>query len=196
MCGGNKSVALMTKTNTIQMRFGIQGPPRIGWLNDLLTKVERETIVPRPAGAVTRSVGGVVFIADSVHRVPHCDYTPNQDMLDSTDTTVPHLLSVALEDNTIMDVWPDSHRIVREGPPVKAIKTIKAVHICLNKGDALLYRGDLVHANKSSHVHVYLDSPLVKRFANRAWIISQHADTAVVSAIDTTSEPCDCAGSG
>jgi ectoine hydroxylase-related dioxygenase (phytanoyl-CoA dioxygenase family) len=99
---------------------------------------------------------------------------------------VPQLLLVALEDETTMDVWPGSHRLVRGSTDIQ--DPVSVVHVSLNKGDALLFRGDLVHAGSAYtkpnvRIHFYLDSPLVKRVANRTWIISKHAEPGLADMI-------------
>jgi hypothetical protein len=53
--------------------------------------------------------------------------------------------------------------------------------LILQAGDAVLFRGDLVHAGSeyskaNVRLHIYLDSPVVPRDPNRTWIIYKHAD--------------------
>ena len=106
----------------------------------------------------------------------HCDYVPTPELLETTDDTVPLLFFLALEDDTALEVWPGSHRVVRGEHTV-----IHKQQIRLNKGDGVIFRGDLVHAGsayskKNTRIHCYLDHPSVKRDPNRTWIIQKHSD--------------------
>jgi hypothetical protein len=106
----------------------------------------------------------------------HCDYIPTDDLLETTDATVPLLFLIALEDNTYLDVWPTSHLSVRG----ITSGCISRKTLCLNEGDAVLFRGDLVHAGsayteRNLRLHCYLDHVAVKRDPNRTWIIYKHA---------------------
>ena len=172
-----KQATLVYKSNNIKAD---PTPPRTDWLNAVLTKIGKES---------QRNIGGVVLLRSEPccqAQMAHCDYIPKPDMLESTDSTVPQLLLVALEDETTMDVWPGSHRLVRCSTDIQ--DPVSVDHVSLNKGDALLFRGDLVHAGSAYtqsnvRVHFYLDSPLVKRVANRTWIISKHAGPGVADMI-------------
>ena len=175
-----KQATLVYKSNNIKAGPYVPTPPRTDWLNAVLTKIGKES---------QRMIGGVVLLRSEPccqAQMAHCDYIPKPDMLESTDSTVPQLLLVALEDETTMDVWPGSHRLVRGSTDIQ--DPVSVVHVSLNKGDALLFRGDLVHAGSAYtqsnvRVHFYLDSPLVKRVANRTWIISKHAGPGVADMI-------------
>jgi ectoine hydroxylase-related dioxygenase (phytanoyl-CoA dioxygenase family) len=106
----------------------------------------------------------------------HCDYVPTPELLETTDDTVPLLFFLALENDTALEVWPGSHRVVRGEHMV-----IHKQQIRLNKGDGVIFRGDLVHAGsayskKNTRIHCYLDHPSVKRDPNRTWIIQKHSD--------------------
>ncbi len=62
----------------------------------------------------------------------------------------------ALMDGTLLDVWPGAIRF-------DASRSYKPLQIKLNKGDVLIFRGDLVHAGASVgavenvRIHAYLD---------------------------------------
>jgi hypothetical protein len=86
---------------------------------------------------------------------------------------------LALQDNTFLDVWPCSHRLLRSTASTTTSTKFEPTKVVLHKGDALLFRGDLTHAGSAydlsnTRVHVYLDTN-VKRVENRSWIISKHA---------------------
>lgn len=108
----------------------------------------------------------------------HTDYVPTPALLRATDTEMPLLFLLALEDDTHLEVWPQSHLVVqgrRGGPP------IQRATVTLNAGDAIVFRGDLVHAGaaypdrQNMRIHVYLDSSAVPRDPNQTYIIYKHA---------------------
>jgi len=121
----------------------------------------------------------------------HTDYLPNDDLKRTTDETIPLLAIISLMNGTKIDVWPNSIRLITKGPmlegfhpknshtPVQSIKTIqdnKKVEY-LDKGDMLIFRGDLIHAGsaydeENIRLHVYLDSPVVSHVANRVNFIA------------------------
>jgi ectoine hydroxylase-related dioxygenase (phytanoyl-CoA dioxygenase family) len=106
----------------------------------------------------------------------HCDYVPTPNLLATTDETVPLLFFLALEDDTTLEVWPRSHKVVRG-----KLEVIHKQQIKLNKGDAVFFRADLVHAGSAyfksnTRIHCYLDHPSVRRDPNRTWIIQKHSD--------------------
>jgi hypothetical protein len=134
-------------------------------------------------------VGGAVALRSlpGCHRqAAHCDYIPDAAFLGTDEETVPLLFLLALEDDTKLDVWPGSHRLVRHalrGPPIPR-RTLT-----LAAGDAVLFRGDLVHAGSeyskaNTRIHVYLDSPVAPRDPNRTWIVYKHADPLLQARID------------
>jgi hypothetical protein len=105
----------------------------------------------------------------------HTDYVPSPELHVASDDTVPLLFLLAVEDNTRLEVWPRSHR-PRRYPIMQTTVTLSA-------GDALIFRGDLVHAgsaysDQNVRIHAYLDHPAVPRDPNRTWIIYKHADDA------------------
>jgi len=108
----------------------------------------------------------------------HTDYVPDDALKATTDDTVPLLFLLALEDNTFLNVWPSSHHhIQKELRP----SPIYRQTVCLNKGDAILFRADLVHGGaayntSNMRLHAYLDHPSVTRDPNRTWIVYKHAD--------------------
>lgn len=121
-------------------------------------------------------------------QMAHCDYVPTPALIGTTDATVPLLLLVALQDNTTFDVWPQSHRLVRRAY-YHAKKPIGRSRIVLDKGDAVLFRGDLVHAGSdfetsNTRVHFFLDSSAVKRPKDQTWTVSDLAPPAIAACID------------
>ena len=106
----------------------------------------------------------------------HCDYIPTPKLLETTDKTIPLLFFLALEDDTTLEVWPESHKVVRGD-----LKVIYKQQIKLNKGDAVFFRADLVHAGSAyskpnTRIHCYLDHPSVQRDPNKTWIIQKHSN--------------------
>jgi ectoine hydroxylase-related dioxygenase (phytanoyl-CoA dioxygenase family) len=141
-------------------------------------------------------VGGAVALRSlpgCQRQAAHCDYIPDATFLESTDDTVPLLFLLALEDGTKLDVWPGSHRLVRNPRASRRVPTILRRTLTLNAGDAVAFRGDLVHAGSSydtvnTRIHVYLDSPSVPRDPNRTWIVYKHADPLLRERIDEVTE--------
>ena len=108
----------------------------------------------------------------------HTDYVPDASLKATTDDTVPLLFLLALEDNTFLNVWPASHHHIQKDLSPSPIHRKTLV---LNKGDAVLFRADLVHGGaayttSNMRLHAYLDHPSVPRDPNRTWIIYKHAD--------------------
>ena len=116
----------------------------------------------------------------------HMDYIPTHALLDSGNK-IPLLFLLALEDNTKLLVWPQSHTLHK----TISHATISHIEVNLSAGDAIVFRGDLVHAGASYdtdniRVHVYLDTPEIKRRKNMTYIIHKHAPTIIRSKIDAS----------
>lgn len=110
----------------------------------------------------------------------HTDYVPIPELTAARDEEVPLLFLLALEDDTRLEVWPRTHR-PRRYPVFRTT-------VGLSAGDAVLFRGDLVHAGsayerQNLRIHAYLDHPAVPRDPNRTWIIYKHADPVFQSLI-------------
>lgn len=88
-------------------------------------------------------------------QLSHTDFTPETLANATDDTTLLASLS-ALMDGMLFDVWPGAIRF-------DASRSYKPMKIKLNKGDVLIFRGDLVHAGASVgvvenvRIHAYLD---------------------------------------
>lgn len=117
----------------------------------------------------------------------HCDYIPTKELLHAS--PLPLLVFIALEDDTYIDVWPKSHTIIKQIYTRKnTLRPIERQQISLNKGDLLVFRSDLVHAGsaynkKNMRIHLYLDSPSVKRVRNRTYIIHNEAPQKIIDCI-------------
>lgn len=95
----------------------------------------------------------------------HTDYT--EQSLQSMDLRaqperVPLACLVALQDDTSFDVWPGAIAFNEDGDPMEHCTVI------LQRGDVLLFRGDLVHAGaafgrQNVRLHAYLDVEGVQR---------------------------------
>jgi hypothetical protein len=114
----------------------------------------------------------------------HTDYEPQAEL--DVDQ-IPLALLLAVMPDTKLHVWPRSIGLSADvsritGPIAK--QTIE-----LDPGDAVLFRGDLVHAGaaySSDHLrmHCYLDSAAAKRSANTTWLIdSDNVDVRLRDAI-------------
>jgi hypothetical protein len=95
-------------------------------------------------------------------QLEHTDYSPKT-LAAATDETMPLASLCALMDGTLFDVWPGAIRFDRT-------RTYKPMQIKLNKGDVLIFRGDLVHAGAAClgetgnvRIHAYLDVAGIQR---------------------------------
>jgi hypothetical protein len=94
-------------------------------------------------------------------QLAHTDYTPAT-LSNATDQNMPFACLVALVDGTPFDVWPGAIRF-------DFARSYKPMKVKLNKGDVLIFRGDLVHAGAACgevgnvRIHAYLDAVGVKR---------------------------------
>lgn len=115
-------------------------------------------------------------------QLAHTDYIPDEELLMSTPETRPFLCVLALEDNTKLVVWPGSQKVIQGRG--RTMAPIEPKVVFLEAGDAIIFRGDLVHAGAeydtdNIRLHCYIDSKAVNRNPNRTWIISKHADDLV-----------------
>ena len=115
-------------------------------------------------------------------QVAHADYEPTLEFATSSDDMVPLECLVAFEPGTKLVVWPESIRLACMSDELRTEYVeehgpITAHEICLEPGDILIFRGDLIHAGaaykyQNTRVHLYLDSPDVPREGNRTWFPS------------------------
>lgn len=118
----------------------------------------------------------------------HADYVPDAALLDTDDDTVPLLAVFALQNGTKLDVWPESHRLVRRSRLTRHTPKVARHTVELDAGDVIIFRGDLIHAGSAytAHnlrIHVYLDHPTVPRPPNRTWVIQKHAEPLLRAAV-------------
>lgn len=78
---------------------------------------------------------------------------------------IPLGVIVALMDDTYIDVWPGAIKTLSEAGKVKPKR------LRFNRGDIVIFRGDLVHAGSAytkfnMRLHTYMDHPSVKRKFN------------------------------
>jgi len=100
---------------------------------------------------------------------PHVDFFATPSLERASDAEMPLVLLVAVMPQTRLVVWPRSIGWMGEDArlPMRAPKET----LCLEAGDAVVFRGDLVHAGAayaSDHVrlHCFLDNPKIKRGKN------------------------------
>jgi hypothetical protein len=118
----------------------------------------------------------------------HTDYVPNSALLDTNDDTVPLLAVFALQGGTRLDVWPESHRLVRRPRLTRHTPKVTRRTVELDAGDLIVFRGDLIHAGSAYtqhnlRIHTYLDHPTVPRPPNRTWVIQKHAEPLLAAAV-------------
>lgn len=109
---------------------------------------------------------------------PHQDYR-SKDLWPANkpliaNNQIPLGVIVALMDDTYLDVWPASIG------DVSKIKGIKPKRLKFNRGDMVIFRGDLVHGgssydNYNIRIHTYMDHPRVKRKANSTQFVKDMA---------------------
>ncbi len=94
-------------------------------------------------------------------QLAHTDYTPKT-LANASDDKLPLACLVALMDGTVLDVWPGAIRFDKS-------RSYKPMQLKLNKGDVLIFRGDLVHAGAACgdvanvRIHAYLDVEGIER---------------------------------
>jgi hypothetical protein len=129
-------------------------------------------------GSTGHTPAGFVLLASDpgcARQAAHQDYVPDDALLATPDDSMPLLFLLALEPDTALDVWPGSHR---------ATERIERTTLRLGPGDAVLFRGDLIHAGSAyetapnCRIHVYLDHLAVPRAPNRTWIVRKHGSAA------------------
>ena len=119
----------------------------------------------------------------------HVDYVPDAALLETTDETVPLLAVIALQDDTTLEVWPQSHRLVRRARMTRHTPHVSRKTVSLAAGDVIVFRGDLIHAGSAytAHnlrLHAYIDHPTVPRPPNKTWVIQRHAEPALQALVD------------
>jgi hypothetical protein len=127
--------------------------------------------------------GFVLLVSDPgcARQAAHQDYVPTETLLATPDAEMPLLFLLALDPDTTLDVWPGSHRFRDTG----TTDSIERETLRLEPGDAVLFRGDLIHAGSAyetatpnHRIHVYLDHPSNPRAPNRTWIVRKHGSAA------------------
>lgn len=108
-------------------------------------------------------------------QAPHTDFLTTDAFEQLADQEIPLSMIVALEDETVFDIYENS---IRKGGTIDA-KYRKQVR--MRSGDIIVFRGDLVHggsAYSTSNVRLfyYVDSPFFKRIPNRTQFVSENDD--------------------
>jgi hypothetical protein len=152
--------------------------PRDGtWLGTVRDRLATEF------GTTGHTPTGFVLLASDpgcARQAAHQDYVPDDTLLSTPDCSLPLLFLLALEGDTALDVWPGSHRF----RGADTTERIDRTTLRLEPGDAVLFRGDLIHAGSAyetapnCRIHVYLDHPAVPRAPNRTWIVRKHGSAA------------------
>jgi hypothetical protein len=90
----------------------------------------------------------------------HSDYLFNAEMLARHNSPrVNYGLIVAVQDGTMWDVWPGAHRLVLSAVPPST--PVERCTVQLDRGDAVLFRADCIHAGsgyntKNIRLHAYV----------------------------------------
>jgi hypothetical protein len=119
--------------------------------------------------------GGMIFRytpATCQMMEPHCDSEITHEVFGLADDEIPLTLLIAIDDYTMIDLWPGSHRQLRAKDPkdLPQIGDEYQARMYLYEGDALLMRGDLFHSGPRSSgmgpkrvLTVHIDHPKHKR---------------------------------
>lgn len=96
-------------------------------------------------------------------QTPHTDYDPMSMQHTYSCKYIPLLVLVSIMPDTYLDVWDmnGNHKLVS-----------------MEEGDIMIFRADTIHAgssykNENIRIHVYLDSPIIKRIPNRVWFVKK-----------------------
>ena len=175
---------------------------------------------PAPAGlaAIAAAAAPALTITDCVvlrselgcaPQPAHCDYDPVQIEASAPPSGVPCGLLCGLHELTVFDAWPSSWKTVRAGAGVRAADRVQ---VRLSAGDALVFRGDLVHAGAewppsappppdaprdsqtargsargpNVRLHAYLDAEGIPRAQNRTYRVKVLDDTVPDAAAQTS----------
>lgn len=135
-------------------------------------------------GLSMRNLTALCSLPGCQRQVAHCDYIPTLEMLDTDDDDIPLLSLIGIQDNTHIDIWEKSHKVIRgfHSKPI-ARKTLT-----INRGDVVIFRADCVHAGseyseKNVRLHCFLDSESIDRKPNVTWKIYKHAPEYVARCI-------------
>lgn len=115
-------------------------------------------------------------LAGCGRQAAHCDYVESHDIVTCPDNMIPLGVLGSIEKGSKIVVWPKSHMLMYGlNNDLENDNKIEFKEINLLPGDILVFRGDLVHAGAAyekdnMRVHIYGDSPNVKRDPNSTWI--------------------------
>ena len=107
-------------------------------------------------------------------QTPHTDYNIATFPVDINRVPWSVILCVDLQSQFVL--WRNSHKHIRDEYAVAGCGDVARVDLHLNKGDVLVFRGDLLHAGaryerKNIRIHAYVDHPLVKRPPNETMTV-------------------------
>ena len=116
----------------------------------------------------TSDIVAITSLPGCLSQRPHTDFdtlTINR----LCDADVPRVCVVALQNRTKLDVWKHSHQLSTVDPQQR-------ITINMSAGDALFFRGDLVHAGsaydvRNTRLHVFIDNSMIPRLHNSTWYV-------------------------
>jgi hypothetical protein len=99
-------------------------------------------------------------------QIPHTDLDPVC-LKDQEDTDISCGVLVGIEDDSYLKVWPGCIR-------GKKRPQVQPQYLTYNRGDIIIFRGDLVHAGcaykkKNQRIHCYADNKSLKRRSNKTY---------------------------
>jgi hypothetical protein len=111
-------------------------------------------------------------------QLAHCDYLPEKNyinVLKKKEKEVPLVIIVSLEDNTKIDVWPESINWMIE----KKTKNIERKTITLMKNEVFIFRSDLIHGGSeyetsNIRIHMYLDNKQLNYKSNYVYFFNTY----------------------
>ena len=121
----------------------------------------------------------------------HTDYEATAALRNAKDEEMPLLIIIAIMPGTKIDLWPKSIRLTTaESFTYADMKPIPRMVAELDRGDVLIFRGDMIHAGSAYDVenirlHAFIDSPVVPRHPNRTWVVHHQGNEVLKSKVGT-----------
>ena len=127
---------------------------------------------------------------DAKKQFCHTDYNPEM-IFDLPDHHMPLLLMIPLEDNTTLHIWNPSRAILAG---TYRFTKVKSSVLTINKGDLVVFRGDLIHAGSEWNgsakyrLHCYFHHPSVPFPDNQTWRVNKNRNSPFGHVADVIDE--------
>lgn len=116
---------------------------------------------------------------------PHCDSELTHAFFGVPEDEIPLTLLIAIDDYTMIDLWPGTHRQLRatDEAGLPQIGEDFQARLYMYEGDALLLRGDVIHSGPRGSgmepkrvLTVHIDNPRIKRDPFAACVLYKAGD--------------------